>query len=74
MYLQFYHLYKPLLLTHIRKHALIAVRGGAGSTYGAPVVNQTVAEIIAFLRWDYLPKLHLHLFRVFYAIHKAYAV
>ena len=56
--------------TYIVQHTHVTVRCGSGSTYGASMINQPVAEVIALLGWDDFPKLHLHFFRVLYSIYE----
>ena len=60
--------------TYIVQHTHVTVRCGSGSAYGASMINQPVAEVIALLGWDDFPKLHLHFFWVFYSIYKSYTV
>ena len=60
--------------TYIVQHTHVTVRCGSGSAYGASMINQPVAEVIALLGWDDFPKLHLHFFRVLYSIYKSYTV
>ena len=53
---------------------MAAVRLCPGTAHSSSVIHQTMAEIASFLGRDQFPKLHFHLFRVFYAIHQSYAV
>ena len=55
-----------VLSADVVQAALVAVRFCPCGTYGASVIDKSVAEIVAFLRRDDLPERHLDFFRVFF--------
>ena len=63
-------LFHPVLLTDFRQTAPFTVGFRPCRTNVSSMENQTVTKVTALLRRNDLPKFHLNLFRIFYAINK----
>ena len=55
-----------MLSADIVQTALVAVRFRSCRTHSASVIDEAVAEVVAFFRRDDLPESHLNLFRIFF--------
>ena len=66
----FHNLYP--LFTNIRQTAFITIRCSPRGTHGTSVIDKTMAEFTALLRWHDLPKFHLNFFRILDAVHQPY--